>query len=74
MSSEYRDYIEFGIMPGIDPDPVIYQGEDITEGCPVCGGELTYEPADPSVGIMSEVYYCENSLADGTPCPWPTSL
>lgn len=39
--------------------------------CPVCDGDLTIDPADPSVGIMTEVRFCENDLPDGTPCLWP---
>ena len=51
-------------------DPSDWESNDPTE-CPACGGPLTVEPADYSVGIMSEAVFCENVLPDGTDCLWP---
>ena len=66
---------DFG--PGPDPeleydDPRAWADaypEDPTV-CPRCGGPLTIDPADPSVGIMYEAVYCENTLPDGSDCLW----
>jgi hypothetical protein len=38
--------------------------------CPRCGGPLTIDTADPSVGIMYEAVFCENTLPDGSDCLW----
>lgn len=47
-----------------------YEDETVLTVCPRCGGMLTVEPEDRSVGIFGDAVFCENQLPDGTDCLW----
>lgn len=43
------------------PSPSDYEDEPTYTECPDCGNEaLTFDKADPSVGIFGDALYCED--------------